>query len=128
MLPVHASLVQGFPSSHWALVVQQPAIGVRTHNPTGALSDALNPGPFVNVPFWAGVVESAALVPPFSLSPQRPMRLVAEVISRFLPAWISARVRARFQTRASSNKPPKNPAVDPVEVIAVPRPKCWMLS
>jgi hypothetical protein len=50
-LPVQASLVQGFASSHCALVVQQFAIGVRTHVPTGALSVALNAGPFVSAPF-----------------------------------------------------------------------------
>jgi hypothetical protein len=124
--------VQGFPSSHWAAVVQgaQPWIGVWPQVPVarGALSDAIQAGPPLRVPSCAGFVESPAVGPAFSSSPQRPRRSFPDVTSWSIPDWISAGLRARFQTRTSSMVPPKKPSVTPSEFIAVPSPKCWMLS
>ena len=64
-------------------------------------------GPFVSVPFSAGVVESAVVVPVPSFRPQRPRRPVPDVTSRFLLARMSPADRAAFQTRASSMTPEK---------------------
>ena len=69
-----------------------------------------------------------ATVPVPSSSPQRPTNPDADTIGAVIPAWIWAAERAWFQTRASSITPSKKPAATPVESMAVPGPKCWMLS
>ena len=66
--------------------------------------------------------------PQASLKPQRPSKPVPVGISTSLPARICAAVRATFQMRDSSSVPPKKPAATPVELSALPRAACWMLS
>ena len=91
----------------------------------------LHAGPRVSVPLLPRPLASAAVTvagvvaPSFRL--QRPIRFGAEVNSRNRSAWISATLRATFQTRTSSNRPWKNPARAPVEFSMLPKPKCWML-
>jgi hypothetical protein len=80
-LPLQESAVHGLPSSHCAAVLQHPGTAVWAHRPLpmAGLMLVLQTGPLVSVPFSAGVVESAALVPAASFKPQRPMRPVPAV-------------------------------------------------
>src|SRR5437773_7033407 len=97
----------------WKIVVGKP----------GTKTDTL-----VAVPLTPLPDESATEVPDPSFMPQRPISPGAEETSMSLLASISACVRERFQTRASSRTPLKKPAAVPVESMAVARAACWILS
>jgi len=59
--PQVSTPLHGLPSLHWAFVVQHPGIAGRWQLPkSGALSVVVQAGPFVSVPFCAGVVASTA--------------------------------------------------------------------
>jgi hypothetical protein len=75
-VPVHVSATSQIPAV--ARQTAPPLPAGRWQLPkNGALSVVVQAGPFVSVPFCAGVVESPADVPVFSFKVQRPIRLVS---------------------------------------------------
>ena len=92
------------------------------------LMPAVRKGEPPKVPTVAAEQVLVTVVPVASANAQRATRPLAELISELIVWRISASVRARFQIRTSSMKPPKAPSPRPLEFIAVAMDACWMLS